>query len=304
MELKTLFFLFWFVAGHSQQMAPSAGKIIHSGNFPSKFVEPRNVDVWLPDGYAETKKYDVLYMHDGQMLFDANTTWNKQEWRADEIANRLMKEGKVREFIIVGVSSLPNVRHSNYFPQKPFEALPKKTQDSLMAIRFGENKLFGNKVNSDDYLKFLVQELKPYVEKTFSVNTGRDHTFIAGSSMGGLISLYAICEYPDVFGGAACLSTHWPGVMDSAKNPVPEAFFNYMKKKLPSPETHKIYFDCGTATLDAAYGPLQKQADRVMREKGFAKKDWTTREFAGAEHSEKSWAARLDIPLLFLLGKE
>jgi enterochelin esterase-like enzyme len=121
--------------------------------------------------------------------------------------------------------------------------------------------------------------------------------------MGGLISMYAICEYPKVFGGAACLSTHWPGIFSMERNPVPEAFVSYMKMNLPDPKSHKIYFDYGDQTLDAMYPPLQKKVDVVMQDKGFKEKNWITQYFPGKDHSEKSWNERLAIPLGFLLRK-
>ena len=133
------------------------------------------------------------------------------------------------------------------------------------------------------------------------MHKNKKHTFIAGSSMGGLISLYAICEYPKVFGGAACLSTHWPGVFYTDKNPIPEQFFKYLKKKLPNPNNHKIYFDFGTATLDAMYEPYQIEVDKIMKQKGYTSKSWITKKFEGEDHSEVAWAKRLHIPLVFLL---
>ena len=122
--------------------------------------------------------------------------------------------------------------------------------------------------------------------------------------MGGLISLYAICEYPDVFGGAACLSTHWPGIFTMNNNPLPGAFLRYVEQHLPDPASHKIYFDYGNKTLDSLYPPLQQKADRLMKQKGYNSSNWTTRFFAGADHSERSWAKRFSIPMLFLLGKQ
>jgi enterochelin esterase-like enzyme len=120
--------------------------------------------------------------------------------------------------------------------------------------------------------------------------------------MGGLISIYAICEYPDVFGGVACLSAHWLGTFEP-KNPFPEAFVRYLKDKLPKPANHKIYFDHGDQTLDASYPPFQKKVDETMKLKGYSEKNWKTLVFPGLDHSEKSWRARFETPLLFLLGK-
>ncbi|WP_293871513.1 alpha/beta hydrolase-fold protein [Flavobacterium sp.] len=152
------------------------------------------------------------------------------------------------------------------------------------------------------YLKFLTSELKPFIDKAFSTKNDVANTFIAGSSMGGLISMYAICEYPLVFGGAACISTHWPGTFSSDKNPIPNAFIKYLKKNLPNPKTHKIYFDYGDKTLDSLYPTLQKGVDKIMKEKGFTNKNWITKFFPGKDHSEASWHERFHIPLEFLLG--
>lgn len=115
--------------------------------------------------------------------------------------------------------------------------------------------------------------------------------------------MYAICEYPGIFGGAICMSTHWPGILSMNENPVPSVFFNYLKNNLPNPNSHKIYFDYGDQTLDVLYPPLQKQVDGVMVAKGYTSKNWTTSFFPGENHSEASWSKRLDVPLLFLLKK-
>ena len=299
-----LLFLPLFCLTANAQMKPQTGSLKHYESFPSKFVAPRNIDVWLPDGYSKKDRYSVLYMHDGQMLFDGAATWNKQEWKADETSGKLIAEKKTQKFIIVGISSIAEIRHSDYFPEKPFDALTETQRDSLYSLSRNDNKLFGATINSDNYLKFIVTELKPFIDNIYSVYSDQQHTFIAGSSMGGLISMYAICEYPNIFAGAACISTHWPGVMHADKNPIPVAFFDYMKNHLPDPKNHKIYFDFGTATLDAAYEPFQLQADAVMKAKGYKEgKNWLTKKFEGAEHSEKSWAERLDVPLVFLLGR-
>ena len=94
----------------------SSGTLERIENFPSKYVRARNVDVWLPEGYSKKKKYAVLYMHDGQMLFDSSITWNKQEWKVDEVASQLMEEGKTKDFIVVAIWNHADIRHPNYFP--------------------------------------------------------------------------------------------------------------------------------------------------------------------------------------------
>lgn len=282
----------------------SSGKIERIADFKSEFVTSRNIDVWLPDNYSDAKKYSVLYMHDGQMLYDAETTWNKQSWEVDEVVTSLLKDNKIDDVIVVGIWNGNATRHMDYFPQKPFESLTQTQQDSIYnANRSNGQSVFNGKVNSDNYLKFIVKELKPLIDKKYSVHRDKKHTFIAGSSMGGLISMYAICEYPNVFGGAACLSTHWPGIFTVENNPIPEAFYNYLKTNLPNPKNHRIYFDYGTATLDAMYEPLQLKVDEIMKDKGYNSLNWSTNKFEGEDHSEKAWQKRLHIPLEFLLGK-
>ena len=277
------------------------GRIERLQDFASQYVPARTVDIWLPPGYSEDRKYAVLYMQDGQMLFDASTTWNKQEWQADEVAARLMAEGKVRPFIIVGIHNAGKYRNSEYFPQKTFDALPKNDQALVIKMtNTDKTPLFKAEFSGDAYLRFLVEELKPYVDRNYSVLTGVSDTAIMGSSRGGLISLYALMEYPEVFGSAAALSSHWPIKYDMENNPYPEQYLQFMRENLPDPASHRVYFDYGTATLDALYPPLQAKADAVMREKGFSAANWQTLKFEGAEHSEKAWAERLDIPLQFL----
>ncbi|HJW46870.1 MAG TPA: alpha/beta hydrolase-fold protein, partial [Lysobacter sp.] len=161
----------------------------------------------------------------------------------------------------------------------------------------GVSPLPAASIVSDDYLKFVVTELKPFIDATYRTRKGRDDTFVMGSSMGGLISLYAVAEYPEVFGGAGAVSTHWPigdGIV-----------IDWLGAHLPSPRNHRIYYDFGTATLDAQYEPYQRRMDALMPAHGYVEgRNWTTRKFEGAEHSERAWRARVDVPLVFLLGPQ
>jgi predicted alpha/beta superfamily hydrolase len=280
------------------------GNIQRIDSFQTKFITPRTVDVWLPQNYSETKKYSVLYMHDGQMLFDASTTWNKQEWKVDEVASKLMQENKVEDFIVVAIWNIPELRHRDLFPKKPFQLLSKVELDSVQLQTKKLNMDWSlEKINSDNYLKFIVKEIKPYIDEKYSVFTDANHTAIMGSSMGGLISIYAICEYPEIFGKAACLSTHWVGFRDFENNPIPESFFLYLSKKLPNPKKHKIYFDYGTETLDASYLKYEYRVDEVLQSKGYTSKNYKNLKFEGENHSEASWQKRIDIPFEFMFGK-
>jgi len=280
-----------------------SGTIKRIDSFPSKFVRARTIDIWLPNNYSLKNKYAVLYMHDGQMLFDAESTWNKQEWKVDEIVGGLIDSSKIKNTIVVAIWNHSDIRHSDYYPQKPFDLLPQKFKDSI----FSEGqKQFGTSfkgLQSDNYLKFIVEEVKPYIDANFSVHSNMENTFVAGSSMGGLISMYALCEYPKIFGGAACLSTHWPGFMPQENSPVPAAFFKYLAQNLPSPKTHKIYFDYGTETLDEFYLPYQNQLNELLAMKGFNISNSRNLKFDGHDHSENSWNKRFQIPVEFLLKK-
>ena len=280
------------------------GTINRIDSFPTKFISPRTVDIWVPSDYKKSKKYSVIYMHDGQMLFDATTTWNKQEWRIDDVITKLSVENKIENVIVIAIWNIPNLRHTDLFPKKPLENLTEIQHDLILekAKKFGYSFTF-DAVNSDNYLKFIVKELKPFVDTNFSVYTDANHTAIMGSSMGGLISMYAICEYPKVFGKAACLSTHWIGFREFENNPIPESFFVYMKGKIPNSKKHKLYFDYGTETLDANYIKYEYRVDEILKEKGYDSTNSKNLKFEGENHSEASWQKRIYIPIEFMFGK-
>ena len=282
----------------------SSGRIVRFENFPSRFVPARNIDVWLPGGYSTDEEYAVLYMHDGQMLFDSTKSWNGQEWGVDETVTRLAGSGEIRPCIVVGIWNSGTSRHSEYFPQKPYQMLPDAYRETLIsaATRSNGAMIFSGEIRSDNYLKFIVYELKPYIDSVFSTHKDQQNTFIAGSSMGGLISLYAVCEYPGIFYGAACLSTHWTVIYTAENNPIPAVIMDYLKENLPSPEKHRIYFDYGTETLDSLYESFQVQADWIMKQKGYTDQNWKTLKFQGENHSENAWKKRLAFPLEFLIG--
>ncbi|KAA3633181.1 MAG: esterase family protein [Bacteroidetes bacterium] len=297
-------FLFTLSCQEPEFPQVSSGTLERIESFPSAFISDRNIDVWLPDGYSDSEKYAVLYMHDGQMLYDSTTTWNKQEWDVDGIMGRLIASNEIPPTIVVGIFNSPN-RHMDYFPKRPMENLSEGEWAILdeEAEKQNQNPIRADDIDSDDYLKFIVEELKPHIDSKYSTKTDAANTFVAGSSMGGLISMYAICEYPEVFSGAACISTHWIGFHDFENNPIPAAFANYLENNLPDTSNHKIYFDFGTETLDAFYEPHQAAIDSVMIRNGFTELNWMTRKFPGEDHSENAWRKRLDIPVKFLLAE-
>jgi predicted alpha/beta superfamily hydrolase len=287
--------LVWSPPSTNDGPAVPSGKIKRYA-FVSNYVQNRTVDVWLPDGYSEKKKYAVLYMQDGQNLFDGpSNAFNGQEWKADETATLLLQQKKIKDVIIVGPWNTNN-RYAEYFPEKAFEYMPESVRRPKI------NEMAGDP-EADDYLKFMVEELKPFIDSTFSTYTDQPHTFVAGSSMGGLISMYAICEYPNIFAAAGCLSTHWAN--NSLDDPaIPDGLRRYMIDHLPSPVNHKFYFDRGTVGLDANYPTHQSKVDTIMNFKGYDDSNWITKVYQNHDHNEYWWSSRFDVPLLFLLGTE
>ena len=282
----------------------SAGTIVDLSILKSRYADPRRVVVWLPPGYSSHgPKYSVLYMHDGQNLFDKATAGYGMEWEIDEHLSQLIAQKKVRPAIVVGIWNTPK-RLQEYVPSKAFRGLPAQYQGKVRA-------LYGGDPLSDGYLKFIVRELRPMINRRFNVKTGPADTVIMGSSMGSLISLYAIDEYPRVFGGAGMMSTHWPlflkpdgqSVSQEEYEVVSAAFERYLSPALPDPRTHRLYFDHGTETLDSIYKQYQDRVDAVVARRGYKQGvNWMTQSFPGQKHNEVSWASRVDVPLQFLLG--
>lgn len=159
-------------------------KIMDTAFFIPQLKRNRRIWLYLPPDYATSKKkYGVLYMQDGQNLFD-NATSYSGEWGVDEYLDSIFKKGK-KEVIVVGIDNGLAKRMNEYNPW-PFQ-------------NFGEGE-------GDQYVDFLVKTLKPYIDKHYRTLKDKSNTFIAGSSMGGLISLYAVLKYPQVYGGAGIFS--------------------------------------------------------------------------------------------------
>jgi enterochelin esterase-like enzyme len=298
--------LFGAAAAQAQPSPTSAqpfagGTLTRWDRFPSAQVEPRTVYVWTPRGYAEGRgRHDVLYMTDGQNLFLPAEAYSGQTWQVAEHLQALIDAHKVRPTIIVGVWNTPR-RGSEYAPAGG------QTPEDLALIGREWN---GGPVISDRYVAFLASELKPFVDHTYRTDPRPPHTFAMGSSMGGLISLYAFVSRPDVFGGAACLSTHWPirglqGLSDvEGTRRIADAYLHWIDAHLPPADHHRLYFDHGTADLDSHYAPFQQEMDAILSRHGYVSdRNAMSLVFPGATHNEVAWRARLDQPLEFLLGR-
>ena len=286
----------WFMRPPKNSIPTVArGTLERFPQFTSQFVPSRDVVVWLPEGYQTGDSCDVLYMHDGNMLFDATTTWNRREWQVDEVTDSLIQAGLIRPCIVVGIYNTDD-RLTEYFPAKTWQHVAEADRKDADL----------KKLAADAYLQFIVEELKPFIDQRYKPLTTREHTFMMGSSMGGLISLYALCEYPQVFGGVACLSSHLsmahlPNGVDG--EPWATGFRNYVGRHLPEANGSLIYMDHGTEGFDADYGQYQEQLDSVIRAKGWDAQHYMSLVFDGDDHNETCWGKRLNQPLQFLLSK-
>jgi predicted alpha/beta superfamily hydrolase len=292
----------WIAERWPGHQVPAEGQIFLIQNFPSVYVNPRNIEIWLPESYDPGKKYAVIYAHDGQMLYDKTKSWNQQAWDIDDVAGEMMRSGKIKDLIVVGIWNDGINRFSEYFPQQPFKYLSESEKSEFHnAIREKFKFESSLKIKSDNYLKFIVKELKPWVDSHYPTLKDPQNTIVLGSSMGGLISLYAITKYPHVFGKAVCMSTHWPGIVGMEINPIPNAFLKYIDQTIGKLRKHKIFFDLGDQGLDSLYGVTQLEVDKLMHNHGFTPENWQTLYISGGEHNETSWNKRLPAALEFIM---
>lgn len=280
--------------------AEAQGRFVERDVTSSAFG-PVKLTIWLPPGYDTDlrRRYPVLYMQDSQNLFfPARSSYNKV-WAADKAALGLIQTGKVAPFIIVGIDHPGRERFQRYFPIK----VPEPT------LRAGIEQ-FAGKLQGDAYVAFMADELKPLIDRDYRTRAQPRFTAIAGSSMGGLISLYALAERPDVFGKAAAVSTHSPligpdniaaapGLADTIKG----SWRTYLYERLGAPRGRKLWMDHGTATLDQHYAPYQQVIDAEVKRLGWRTgRDVESRVYQGAEHEENAWAGRLDDIFGWLLA--
>lgn len=248
--------------------------------------QTRDLLVWLPPGYDDAKnasvKYPVLYMHDGQNVFSKPAT-APGEWQMDETAGRLIEEGKIRPLIVVGIPHSGSTRTAEYLP-------PVTTEEIVQGLT----------PQGEGHVEWLTREVMPRVERTFRVATGPENTGVGGSSLGGLISLYAGSKHPEKFGLVLAESPS----LRFGKDEFGKTFFTNVKK-WPS----KVYLAVGTAEAGAGNRASDECAeavrafDALLSSGGVrdARKKFITEE--GAAHNEAAWAKRLPTALEFLYGQ-
>ena len=242
----------------------------------------RDVDIYLPRSYpAGRQRYPVVYMHDGQNLSDPRTAF-AETWGVEEMLDRLALRGI--EAIVVGIHNAVEARLREYSP-------------------FPDRQLGGG--DGDAYLAFLVDTLKPRIDRNFRTDSRHDATVVFGSSMGGLISLYGYFQYPSVFGRAGVMSPSiWFGQ---------GRILEYIAD-MKSPRG-RLYLDVGTLEGVSTLGDARRLG-RLLVRKGFVRRRSAGRvgprgeekpalryvEDAGGRHNERDWAARLEAALEFLLA--
>lgn len=246
------------------------GHLDYFRNVKGQGVPPRDIIVWLPPGYDEdtVKSYPVLYMQDGQNLFDPSTSSFGTDWQLDETADSLIRMERMKPVIIVGLSNTP-WRNSEY-----------AENDTGYA-----------------YMKFVVGKVKPMIDSSYRTLVGPESTAVGGSSLGGLISFMLAWNYPDVFSMAMCVS---PALKIYDINYVDNV------NGYSGPSKHlKFYFDSGIKSIDSLLVPGVKEMIRALQAKGYETgKDILWYEDTLGEHNEGSWAARAWRPLLFFFGRK
>lgn len=262
------------------------GDIRFHDSFPSKFLKNRRtIAVYLPPGYdTSKKKYPVFYVHDGQNIFDNATSFIGVEWGIDERCEELISEGRIPPMIVVGVYNTSD-RVGEYTPSIDNAAADGKTP--------------GDGGRGELYARFLIDEVKPFIDRTYRTIPGREHTSVMGSSLGGLISLYLVWEYSNVFSKAGVISPAlWWAEMDLVKK-------IQKSKKLPK-KPFKIWMDVGTLEGDDPTQYIRgfRALTDVFKKKGLERdKDFRALEFDGADHSERAWAARTGMILKYLFSE-
>lgn len=272
------------------------GTIIEVPEFSSELVPDRQLEIYLPPDYdgERSEGYPVLYMHDGQNVFNPGSAYGGKEWGVDEALDTLIPLGKVPPIIVVAIWNAKSKRTAEFMPQDPYDELP----DSIQAI-------FLERANeppySNNYLRFLVEEVKPYIDATYNTDPSMESTGVMGSSFGGLISFYAITKYPHIFSRAGCVSTHWIVAFNDDYPILPHTLTDWFADRLPQPFRHRLWFDYGTITLDMYYEPFQQRMDAYLEAGGYTKSEnWMTKKYEGAAHNEPAWNARVDEMLEFL----
>lgn len=257
----------WKSSSERKVRGQITGTVKYHKQMTGEGLLPRDIIVWLPKNYEKNKsqKYPVLYAHDGQNIFDPKTSSMGVDWQLDETVDSLIKANRIEEIIIVGINN---------------------TNDRFLDYSYGEK--------GTAYMNFIVNKLKPFIDKTYRTKSDRENTAVLGSSMGGLISLMVAWEHSDVFSKAACFS---PAFKIQELDYAP-----YVQKE--NKKDIKLYIDNGGVGLEDQLQPGIDDVINILKEKGFVEgKDLMYIVDKEAEHNEAAWAKRAPSAIEFLFSK-
>ncbi|MXP31911.1 hypothetical protein GRI94_08755 [Erythrobacter jejuensis] len=285
----------------AQTAALEQGRFVEWERIVPEGLPDQRVTIWLPEGYdTSERRYRVLYMHDGHNLFDLENSNFQKIWEADTAMLKLVRDEVIEPHIIVGIWAPGEDRYRQYLPQ-----FVEEQARGDLAASMRENTM-GRPVVSARYLEWIADELKPRIDTEYRTRSGAQDTAIMGSSMGGIMSCYAIAARPDVFGKAGCVSSHWPIALpaEAEREQATRIWTNWFAENLGEPKGRRIWMDHGTATLDAYYPPYQAAVDEAFEQAGWIRgQDFESRSYEGAEHDENAWADRLPEILTWLLSE-
>lgn len=258
--------------GGTVDVAPHHRLCLHRKFHSSILPDDRDLIVYLPEEYVSShRKYPVLYLHDGQNLFDGNTSYIAgRTWEVHETADRLIASGEVEPLIIVGIYNTGEHRIREYTP----------TNDPKYGG--GEANLYG---------RMVIDEIKPFIDNTYRTLSGPNHTGLGGSSLGGLVTLYLGLLHPEIFGRLAVLS---PSVWWDAKS-----ILTFVSVAQPEPRP-RIWLDMGTQEGKRTLQDTEA-LHKLLVEHGWVNgRDVLYRRIRGGTHDESAWATRVGPFLKFL----
>jgi predicted alpha/beta superfamily hydrolase len=258
----------------------------------------RRIWVWLPPGYFRdaSRRYPVLYMHDGQQVWDGPRA-AFGGWKVDTAIEGLAAAGKIEPAIVVGIENSS---------ERTREFIGYSAGHGLPAERVSTEERKTSLALAEGYRAFLVDELKPWIDRHYRTLPGREHTAIAGASFGAGVSLYIGFTRPEVFSMIGALSGGNYDAADSSRSN--RNFYNaypwLIDRAIKPPPGMKVYLDCGGRDVDALFLPRTREMHAALVKLGYAEgKDLLYRIDETASHNEQAWAKRFPECLEFFFGK-
>ena len=285
---------------HTSQHTRQHGHLLHFSGILAARLPTQRISVWLPPGYtAGQRAYPVLYMHDGQNLFEPALSTYDKVWAADRAMLQCARAGLIAPHIIVGVWSPGHDRSRQYLPNWLGQQAPDTLRQHIKAR--AQRAILG-----DAYIAWLSGPLKACVDRSFRTRPGPRHTALVGSSLGGLISCHALAQLPQVYCRVAALSPHWPVVLpplvDHTQDALMALWDQWMQSQLGAPGARRLWIDRGTDYLEAFYAPYHARATERLQTLGWTLgTDFESRIYPAASHNEDHWRARLPEVLAWLL---